>query len=52
MHTLELLAVILMELRVTIRALAEQTAERIVVIHLLHRAGGIADNPVVAKMVL
>ena len=37
---------------VAVGTLSEQTAKRIIVVHLLHRAGGIADDTVVAKMVL
>ena len=42
----------LVSLGVAVGTLSEQTAKRIIVVHLLHRAGGIADNTVVAKMVL
>lgn len=37
---------------VAVGTLSKQAAERIIVVHLLHRAGGIADDTVVAKMVL
>lgn len=38
--------------QVTVRALTVQTAEGIVVVHLLHRARGIAHHTVVTLMVL
>ena len=52
MHTVQFLAVVLVSLGVTVGTLSKQAAERIIVVHLLHRAGGIADDTVVAKMVL
>ena len=48
----QLLAVVLVDLRAAIGTLAEQAAEGVVVVHLLYRAGGIADDTVVAQMIL